>query len=1119
MKQKNIKNLLTRSGLFNADWYKQRYQDVEITKMPPLDHFIKYGLPLNRNPSNEFDSRWYQKYYFDVSDAGAIPLIHFIRHGCEEGRKTRRLSDRYPNFDKTPGKRYPLRFLKTWDKDRERYFLEKIKPVIRANKEKSKSILASIVMPSYNRADIISEAIKSVQAQEHENFELLIIDDGSTDDTETVVKSFSKNDPRILYLRGKHRGVSAARNIGLSNASGDYIFYLDTDNSWSPNHLSILLTFMNVFDVPVAYTGLICEKGKNENYYRGDDFNWNRCHELNYLDMNSFAHKASVLELCGKFDENLKRLVDWDFMLRLTKIVRTVFLPVISVRYFDGDQYSRITKTVAIDGGIFQLEDKIRIKSKRIQSVEEVDENRYPIVESFFHAQIESKAQHDQQRLVASNSSVFPNLDSYQELEILAENRDKHLISIVIVCFNKSQYTRDCIESIFSSSTNKDFNIEVIVVDNGSTDDTREVVKGLAEKYQEISYIHNPSNMMFSMGNNIGAAHSRGSYIVFLNNDTIVTSGWLTKLHQKIDGNEQIGVVGPKLLYPDNTIQCAGIVFNEHSSMPYHIYRGFPRDEECVNKCRQYQALTGACMMMRAVDFFRIQGFDPDFVNGCEDIDFCLKFSRQVNKKICYVPESEIYHYEGKTEGRGKYISYNRELLWLKWGKITADDKYYYSEDGFIPFAYEKKGAEEHGVLAAYSPILRPKTGSQINPGLPESQKVKLLNVGFVSIWHVRGISIHTLQLTKALECEQIKTHIFARWESDKFANNYPVHHPRVLNAGDDPSADELLRWCNENDISVLVFMETHPKDWKRVEKAKAAGIKVICYENLDILRNELITNYEVFDGFLFNTFFTRDVMLGFFPRKPSITIPWGIEAGEQVTGEQITADGPLRFIHVAGWGGVNNRKNTGLLVEAFDAAGEIDAELYLYSQSPVSSYGEAVEQICTKNNRIHVHEGTIEDISEVYKGKDMLLWPSKREGVGLPILEALINGLPVLIADGYMMKQWIKPGIHGVVCPATPIHGQMYLPEMNVNSDELAMLIKNLADDREMVKVFAENVSRDRLAWQWDWQKGLIKKLFLRFSVNLQDPTFYSINYLPKECLEFEAERRSLFGEPGLSA
>ena len=1114
MKQKNIKNLLTRSGLFNADWYKREYRDVEFTKIPPLDHFIKYGIPLNRNPSSNYDAHWYLEYYSDVNEAGVTPLVHFLNHGYKEGRKTRRLSDRFPNFDKTPGKRYPLRVLKTWDKDRQQYFLEMMKPVCKTYRSKTKSILASIIMPSYNRANIISEAIKSIQAQEHTNFELLVIDDGSTDDTETVVRSFSQKDPRILYLHGQHGGVSAARNIGLRNASGDYIFYLDTDNSWLPNHLSILLTFMNAFDVPAAYSGSICEWGANKTYYRGDDFNWNRCHELNYLDMNSFAHKASVLELCEGFDESLKRLVDWDFMLRLTRIVRTVFLPVASVKYFDGEEFSRITKTVAVKGEIFQLEDQIRIKSKRTQPVEYVDEQKYPIVESFFQTHPKNSIHLKKQKLVNSNTDVFPNLDNYRELELLAEHRDQDLISIVIVCFNKSDLTKNCIESIFSSSTNSTLKFEVIVVDNGSSDDTQNVVLGLKKRFSEITYIRNKNNMMFSMGNNIGAAKSHGSFLVFLNNDTVVTAGWLDRLFQKINGDENIGMVGPKLLYPDGTVQCAGIVFNEHSSMPYHIYRGFPGDDECVNKGRQYQALTGACMMMRAVDFFKVQGFNPDFVNGCEDIDLCLNFSRQVNKKIYYVPESVICHYEGKTEGRGRNIAYNRELLYLKWGKIRADDKYYYSEDGFEPFAYEKKGAEEDGDLAAYSPLLRTKSAKHINIELPKAQKDKTMNIGFVSIWHVRGISIHTLQLTNSLESKEIKTHIFARWESEKFANEYPVYHPRVLNAGDDPSADDFLSWCKENEISVLVFMETHPKDWKRVEKAKSAGIKVICYENLDILRRELISNYDVFDGFLFNTFFTRNVMLGFFPNKPSITIPWGMEIQKQKVRPRLSHNGPLKFIHVAGWGGVNNRKNTGLLIEAFNRAGDIDGELYLYSQSPISAYGEDVEQICKVNNRIHIHEGTIDDISKVYKGKDMLLWPSKREGVGLPILEALTNGMPVLIADGYMMKQWIKPGIHGVVCRARPIFGQMYLPEMDVDKDELTKQIRNLAENREMVNDFSENIFNDRFAWEWSWQKILLKKLLLKFNSNKSDPLLFDLHYLPEKIVNFEKERQVAFKE-----
>ena len=204
-------------------------------------------------------------------------------------------------------------------------------------------------------------------------------------------------------------------------------------------------------------------------------------------------------------------------------------------------------------------------------------------------------------------------------------------------------------------------------------------------------------------------------------------------------------------------------------------------------------------------------------------------------------------------------------------------------------------------------------------------------------------------------------------------------------------------------------------------------------------------------------------------------------------------------------------------MIEAFDAAGSIDGELFLYSQSPVSAYGESAEIICSNNDRIHVHEGTVDDIGAVYNGKDILLWPSKREGVGLPILEALINGMPVLIADGYMMKQWIKPNIHGIICPAKPVIGQMYLPEMEVDRDEFATLIKTLTEDKEMVRRLSENVVKDRSAWEWGWQKSVLKKLFLRFSDEPTDPMFHELHYLPAPIIEFENERRLLNSEKPL--
>ncbi len=1073
---------------------------------------------MKRSPSNEFDANWYGKFYNNVKLAGVNPFIHYLKLGCNEGRKTKSLSDPFPNFNHSPGRRYAQRVLKNWDDDREKYFLGKMEPILESHKESIAALLVSIVMPTYNRAEIIANAIKSVQQQKHVNFELLVVDDGSTDNTKALINEISSRDPRIKYIEGSHQGVSAARNTGLRKSRGDYIFYLDSDNAWLPDHLQVTLAFMYVFGVGAAYSGLVCLNNGKGRYYRGDDFNWNQCHELNYLDMNSFAHKASLLELCQNFDEHLERLVDWDFMLRLTRTTTTVFLPFLGVEYFDGDDFSRITRTVATGGEIQGLQSLIRDKTKRHEAVQFVNESKYPVVESFFRVKPEEGSKLKEQRLVTSNPGVFANLENYRELSLQAVNRQSDLISIIVVCFNKSELTRECIKSVFRNPPPAGTKLELIVVDNGSTDDTRDVVADLAQQFPEIIYVHNATNMMFSMGNNIGAARSNGKYLVFLNNDTLVTPGWLEHLHQKISSAENVGIVGPKLLYPDDTIQCAGMVFNRHSSMPYHIYRGFHKNDACVNKSRQYKALTGACMMMRAKEFFDIDGFDPNFVNGCEDIDLCLRFAQQVGKEICYVSESEIYHFEGKTEGRGKNIAYNRELLLLRWGKIPADDKQYFAEDGFEADTYEKRGSEDHGPLAAYSPILKPLSDVHIDLEIPASGKDKVTQIGFVSIWHVRGISIHTLQLANALDGPQVNTHIFARWESERFSNAAPVHHPSVFNAGDDPGADELLSWCEKNDISTLIFMEVHPKDWKRVGKVKQAGIKIICYENLDILRRDSIQQYAVFDGFLFNTFYTRDVLLGFFPNTPSITIPWGIESQHKKALKEPPAGDLVRFLHIAGWGGVNNRKNTGLLIEAFDAAGSLESELHLYSQSPISAYGETAQNICKRNPRIHVIEGTIENIADAFAGKDMLLWPSKKEGVGLPILESLMHGIPVLISDGYMMKQWIKPGIHGLICPAKPVFDKMYLPEMDVDKDELANLIRQVAKDRILLAKLTENVTKDRSAWEWDWQKDLFKKLILQFDINPQNPVFQALNYLPAQSLAFENERRALFNETGLN-
>jgi GT2 family glycosyltransferase/glycosyltransferase involved in cell wall biosynthesis len=1046
-----------------------------------------------------------------------LPLEHFLNWGKNEGRKIKGTRDQVPNYLQTPGKRYPLRVLKYWDPDRVENFLENLNSISKKSEPSIEKILVSVVMPTFNRAQIIVDAIHSVLDQEHSNLELLIIDDGSSDGTEEVISNHFASERRIRFIKSNHSGVSQARNIGLDHARGEYIFYLDSDNEWYPNHVRLLLTFMAIFKVPAVFSGSRCTMADGTRYYRGDDFNWNRCHELNYLDMNSFAHKASVLKLTEGFDPALRRLVDWDFILRMTQKVTTVFLPCVTVRYFDGSQHDRITKTVALDSELRELENYVQKKTKRTQPVAFVNERMYPLAESFFPTG-QQDADDAESELIRSNPDALSNLADFERLRRDCAGRDDSLVSIIILCFNKSELTASCLASLFKNRPEDPaLRFEVIVVDNASTDDTENVVRSFEDAHPELRYIKNDRNLMFALGNNVGAAASSGKYLLFLNNDTVVTAGWLESLLAALDENEDIGLVGPKLLYPDETIQCAGMAFNEYSSIPYHIYRGFPRDAECVSRRRRFKAITGACMLMEAQYFFAVEGFDPAFVNGCEDVDLCLKFKERLGKGCLYEPAAEIYHLEGKTEGRGKYIPYNRELMTLRWAPVIADDTRFLEEDGFKVVAYVKRGAEAHGDLAVYTPVLKMRIedsdtfevdGAQLNP---------VCNVGFVTIWHVRGISIHTLQIARALEGKEIRTHIFARWESARFANDDPVKHPRVTNGGDDPSPDELSEWCRKNDISVMVFMEVHPNDWKRVDRLKKDGVKVIAYENLDILRKEFLNRYGRFDGFLFNTFYTREVFKRYYPATPSITVPWGVTPPELHQAPLLSPGEPLKFVHVAGWGGVNNRKNTSLLIDAFNRTGDIDAELHLYSQSPVSAFGANAERVCRENPRIHVTEGTVEDIFEAYVGKHMLLWPSKREGVGLPILEALVCGLPVLVSDGFMMKQWIQPGVHGVICPASPEYGQMFLPEMQVDIDRLADMIRDLANDRQKVQTLIDNVRRDNDVWHWSWQAAVLRKMFRLFEAQPENPAFHALNYIPSGIVAFEEERRRVNHEPCL--
>jgi glycosyltransferase involved in cell wall biosynthesis/ADP-heptose:LPS heptosyltransferase len=537
----------------------------------------------------------------------------------------------------------------------------------RALARRPEPLLVTVVMPTWNRAQILERAIASVEAQTYRHWELVVADDGSDDDTRERVERHAARDSRIRYERIEHRGVAAARNRGLEVARGEIIAYLDSDNLWDDSYLRFMVHALVDTGCDSGYAGLriIDPERPDEQIDRARQFDRSELLRNNYIDINVFVHRRRVVEELGGFREELKRWVDWDLILRYTAERDPAAVPLLLADYDSSSTPGRIT-------------------------TDEADANKFKVL----------------------NEHVI----DWGGLRAGLSDRVPGAATVVIPVYGRADLTEDCIRSLFEQGARLEF--DVLVVDNASEDDTVERLRALCEEFPRLRTIRNYENYGFALGNNRGFAESTGEYVVFLNNDTLLHPDWLDALVEPLCDDDGIGLVGPKLLYPDGTLQCGGLVFGAQSKIPYHIYQGLPGDHPAVNKRRSFNALTGACLAVRAADFCELRGFDPLYWNGGEDIDLCMRMAREQDRRALYEPRSVVTHLEGKTEGRRRSIMPNRELFVSRFrGWIEQDDVDYFEADGFRLEGYVKTGAEPDGETALYAPELREvEAGSSSSP-------------------------------------------------------------------------------------------------------------------------------------------------------------------------------------------------------------------------------------------------------------------------------------------------------------------------------------------------------------------------------------------------------------------
>ena len=214
--------------------------------------------------------------------------------------------------------------------------------------------LVSVIIPVRNRSAVILRAIESVLAQTYRNLEIVVVDDGSTDGTGIVARG--TGDPRVRVIVISPSGVSAARNVGLREAKGEYVAYLDSDNTWERAYLTTVVGTMADKGHLLAHAALRVFTASGVIRYRGEVYDRDAMDRENYIDMNVFVHHRSVIEAGMQFDETLKRCVDWDFIRRAClKFGRSEYIPVVGCNYLDDDgKLERIT-TSELQGDFFRL--------------------------------------------------------------------------------------------------------------------------------------------------------------------------------------------------------------------------------------------------------------------------------------------------------------------------------------------------------------------------------------------------------------------------------------------------------------------------------------------------------------------------------------------------------------------------------------------------------------------------------------------------------------------------------------------------------------------------------------------------------------------------------------------
>ena len=483
-------------------------------------------------------------------------------------------------------------------------------------------ICFSIAVPVYRTPEtFLRQMIESVTGQSYGNWELCIAN-GSPDDKKvrTVLEEYAGRDPRIRVKNLENQGIAGNSNAALAMAKGDYVGFLDHDDLLAPNALYEAAAYLEKYpQTDMLYTD---EEKVTEDLsvhfqpHLKPDFNLDLLRSNNYI-CHFLIVKRTLALRAGEFRQEYEGAQDYDFVLRCA------------------DQACRIGHVPEI---------LYHWRTSRSSTADNPASKMYA-----YDAGKRAIEAHLQRRGEKGEVSLKKDLGFYR---VVYPVKKQERISVVIPSKDQWETLKACLDSIREKTTYPDY--EIIVVENNSREPETFAYYKTIDGKDNIRVITWDKPFNYSAINNFGIRHASGQYVICLNNDIqVITGGWMEEL-LGVCQREEVGVVGAKLYYPDDTIQHAGIVVGI-GGIAGSLFVGMKRERSgYLHKASLMQdlsAVTAACMMVKKKAFEEAGGFEEKLAVAFNDVDLCLKI-REKGYLVVYDPYVEMYHYESKTRGR-----------------------------------------------------------------------------------------------------------------------------------------------------------------------------------------------------------------------------------------------------------------------------------------------------------------------------------------------------------------------------------------------------------------------------------------------------------------------------------